>query len=89
MWVAIVEAPFALFGCWVAYQVVVTLLGEARKGMREAACARAGGHALKPTRWYCCRACGYEASPEEARTEMEKEKADGAKFVILRPMGGE
>lgn len=89
LWLALVEAPFAIFGLWTLRQIASLLMEDARKHLRHEECARKhGGHALKATRWYRCRACDYEATFAETRAEVEKEeRAGGTRFVILKPMG--
>lgn len=89
-WIALLELPPALFGFWMAHALLRHMIREGLSGYREAQCAQKGGHALKATRWYVCRSCGYEATPEEVRAEIAREEAaGGTKFVILKPMGGD
>jgi hypothetical protein len=88
IWVQFFELPLALCGFWFLWTLTHHLVSEARAAWKEVRCERHGGHALKATRWYACRACGYEATYEEARIEIAREQARGAEFVILKPTGG-
>lgn len=87
LWVAIVELPFALAGMWLAWMFLQYHAEQVKAGYKESKCEREGDHALKATRWYSCRACGYEASFEEASRELAKENTNGAQFVILKSHG--